>query len=273
MEYIATRARTELTTTIDDSETLITIDDTTRFPELSPFIILIDDELFRVTEVDGSDLTVERGFEDTTPVAHTSGATVTMVVTAKTLDNLNFYQGPSNDAYTARKFTVSTDNMIYVQDSQSDGNLSIALNLRSKLGRILVDQEVNIVGQDDGDITGVSITYDPQNFTPILLITYDVHVDDDYNWVKVMEGVNEIFQHVSPGTGHRQAMGHLYYQPGTGSKTYKLTIDVPSALTVTKATLSLFVLSTDHMSSDELSTGDGGGEGRGDIPITGGGGG
>lgn len=272
MEQFGTRARTQLSGTIDSSTTSLTIDSATNFPTEGNFSILIDEELMRVTAVSGTDLTVTRGQEGTTSDDHTAGALVTVVVTNESMDNVNYYKGPANDAYTFRKMTVANDNMTYIQDSQSDGNLSISLNLRCKIARVLIIQDINITSVVDGDIPGITLTYDPQNFNPVTLITYDVETDGDFNWIKIVEegGPTTIYQHDS-FSGNRRATGHVYFAPGTGSKTYKITIDVGSTLTVKKATLSVMVLGSDHMISDELSTGDGGGEGRGHLGGGGGG--
>ena len=272
MEQFGTRARSQLSGTIDSSTTTVSIDSATNFPTSGNFSILIDEELMRVTSVSGTDLTVVRGQEGTTADDHTSGALVTCVVTTEAMDNLNYYQGPSTDAYTFRKLTVSNDNMTYIQDSQASGNLSLSLNLRCKIARVLIIQDTNITSVVDGDIPGISVTYDPQNFNPVTLITYDIETDGDFNWIKIVEagGPTTIYQHDS-SSGNRRATGHVYFAPGTGSKTYKITIDVGSTLTVKKATLSVMVLGSDHMTSDELSTGDGGGEGRGSLAGGGGG--
>lgn len=269
MEYFKTRARCPLTSSIDDIETTLTVDSPELFPVNTPFRVLIDNEILKVTGTSGSTFTVERGVEGTSGGAHTGGANVTLVMTASSFDNLVLWEVPDNEKYTARSLRITKDNCLVFNTNQSAGTLIWDLALRSKLLRVLVDQTENEVDVSTGDIPNISLTYDPVPTTPAVIIAYMVEVDAAITNVIVKIDSTEIYTHAD-GT-NKFFTGFHYYAPGGGSKTYKLKITTGSPVDVKKATLIVIVLDNDHMTSDETSAGDGGGEGRGDIDTGGGG--
>lgn len=78
--YSSTAASTALAAPINDSQTTMTVSATSGFPA-TPFVLAIDggtvsQELVLVTGVAGSTLTVTRGYDSTSAVAHLAGATV-----------------------------------------------------------------------------------------------------------------------------------------------------------------------------------------------------
>jgi len=80
-EQFANLAITELSASIDDSQTEIIVVDPSSFPTSGDFRLNIDDELFLVTGVSGSTWTVTRGIEGTTAITHDAGAIVSNVLT------------------------------------------------------------------------------------------------------------------------------------------------------------------------------------------------
>lgn len=71
---------------IDNSVTSIVVVDGSRFPSDGEFYVVVDSEIILVSARSGNTLTVSRGQEGTTAVSHSSGATITWVLTAATLD-------------------------------------------------------------------------------------------------------------------------------------------------------------------------------------------
>src|SRR5699024_9792634 len=58
-----------LSTAVDSSDSVIQVDDASVFPDV-PFLVSIEEEIMLVTSVDGNELTVDRGHEDTTITSH-----------------------------------------------------------------------------------------------------------------------------------------------------------------------------------------------------------
>lgn len=76
-DILAIQPLTQITGAIDDSTTTITVVDPRAFPDDgSEFFIQINDEILKVTAIDGNDLTVERGQGGTTAVAHVADTVI-----------------------------------------------------------------------------------------------------------------------------------------------------------------------------------------------------
>ncbi len=76
-DILAIQPLTETTVALDDSMTTITVVDPRAFPTGgSPFFIQIDQEILRVTAIDGNDLTVERGQNGTIAASHAPSITI-----------------------------------------------------------------------------------------------------------------------------------------------------------------------------------------------------
>lgn len=267
MEYFKTRARSALTSGIDDVETTLNVDDPDLFPVNAPFRILIDNEILKVTATAGPTFTVTRGEEGTAGEVHTSGATVTLVMTQAVFDNLNRFECPDGEAYTHRSLEISKDNCFVFNTSQNDGKILWNMNLRSRLLRVLVDQTEGELAVSTGDIPNISLTYDPAT-APAVLIGYMVETAAAITNVRLRIDGTDIYTHAD--ATNKFFTGFHYYSPGGGSKTYTIGITTGSPVTVAKATLVVIVFESDHMSSTETDSGDSGGEGRGDIDTGGG---
>lgn len=86
---VANNFETFLTSGITDTDTEITVDDSTGAPD-APFRLRIDElELIQVNSVSGNTFTVERGVEGTLAVAHSIGAKVELTWTAGVKESMD----------------------------------------------------------------------------------------------------------------------------------------------------------------------------------------
>ena len=94
--YSAIAQDTTLSTSITNSSTSMVVGGTVGYPSV-PFILAVDynaasEELVTVTNISGTTLTITRGYNGTTPVAHSTGAAIRHVITAQDLtDAQNHY--------------------------------------------------------------------------------------------------------------------------------------------------------------------------------------
>src|SRR5690625_849189 len=77
----------KLSSNINSSQTSLTVDDASIFPD-APFLITVNEEIMRVTSVSGNSLTVQRGREGTSASSHNAGSTVENNFTAGTYQTL-----------------------------------------------------------------------------------------------------------------------------------------------------------------------------------------
>lgn len=125
---------------VDASTTTMPITSVSSFPTDGNFRILIDAEIMLVTAVSGSNFTVVRGQEGTTGASHSSGATVTLVLTADSVfrflkDNVPMVNltelPPQNSITNSAGTTLTHSDLTWVnQDSAtittlSNGNISL----------------------------------------------------------------------------------------------------------------------------------------------------
>jgi hypothetical protein len=92
--YSSTAARTTLAAQIDDTTTTVGVTAVSGWPASYPYTLVIDqdtvnEELVEVTNRSGTTLTVVRGVDGTTAVAHDSGAVVNHGVSARDFDEPN----------------------------------------------------------------------------------------------------------------------------------------------------------------------------------------
>ena len=92
--YSSIAARTTLSGAINSSVTSIGVASTSGFPASTPFTLIIDqdsltEEVVTCTGVSGTTLTVTRGVDGTTAVAHAAGASVNHGVSARDFDEPN----------------------------------------------------------------------------------------------------------------------------------------------------------------------------------------
>ena len=84
-EQLVNLVQTGLAAAISSGATSLTVNSATGMPSTGNFRILIDSEIFIVTAVSGTTLTVTPGAEGSTTTSHISGAIVTAVLTAGAL--------------------------------------------------------------------------------------------------------------------------------------------------------------------------------------------
>ena|SRR5690625_4323891 len=77
----------KLSSNINSSQTSLTVDDASIFPD-APFLITVNDEIMRVTRVSGNSLTVQRAREGTSASSHNAGSNVENNFTAGTYQAL-----------------------------------------------------------------------------------------------------------------------------------------------------------------------------------------
>jgi len=120
-EQFANNASSTLNGSIDNVTTTIVVANDTPFSASGNFRILIDSEIMIVTAHSGTSMTVVRGQEGTTAVAHTSGATVTQIITAGAIqqfrsDNvqINSYANLPSPGLAGRVFQPNNDLLAYI---------------------------------------------------------------------------------------------------------------------------------------------------------------
>src|SRR5690625_2413498 len=77
----------KLSSNINSSQTSLTVDDASIFPD-APFLITVNEEIMRVTSLSGNSLTVQRGREGTSASSHNAGSNVENNFTAGTYQAL-----------------------------------------------------------------------------------------------------------------------------------------------------------------------------------------
>lgn len=92
--YTGNGVQSSLTSSPTDSDTTFTVAAKTGWPTTFPFFVVVDsgtskEEKMRVTAISTLTLTVVRGVDNTTAVAHTSGAVIYPVFTASEADEAN----------------------------------------------------------------------------------------------------------------------------------------------------------------------------------------
>jgi hypothetical protein len=114
---------------INDSTTTVVVDDGSVFPSTGNFRVLVDTEIMHVTARTGTTLTVNRGIEGTTAASHSSGATVSHIMTAGNLlrtgqDNVPLWGSTSRPPFgiydggiiDSSDFTVVNQNSTVITD-------------------------------------------------------------------------------------------------------------------------------------------------------------
>src|SRR5436305_15125369 len=82
IENFGNNCQSTLSAGINSSVTSLTVADASTFPSVGNFRVVVDSEIMLVTAVSGTTFTVTRGQELTTAASHSSGASITAVLTA-----------------------------------------------------------------------------------------------------------------------------------------------------------------------------------------------
>jgi len=97
-EQFANNASSTLDGAIDDSQTTITVDDGSTFPDSGNFRLICESEYMLCTARSGETLTVVRGIEGSTAAAHTSGTRISHILTLGGLRKLTTDNVPWADS-------------------------------------------------------------------------------------------------------------------------------------------------------------------------------
>ena len=122
--YASTAKQASLSTGIDSVVVTITLDLVTGFPTSYPYTLVIDpdtnkEELVKVTaSAGGTSLTVARGDDNTTNVAHSAGATVRHVVSGQDFNEFSAHIGSVASPTTSGIHGI-TGNVVGDTDAQT----------------------------------------------------------------------------------------------------------------------------------------------------------
>lgn len=135
VEQFSNKARTTLNGAIDNSQTSITVTSATGFPTSGDFRIVVvaeggnTDEIMTVTAVSGTTWTVTRASESISGVqsasAHSSGATVSHVLTAGALNNIMSSTWTMWKNSSSQTLTNNTDTTITWESAGVDSGSSV----------------------------------------------------------------------------------------------------------------------------------------------------
>lgn len=98
--FSASATEAQLTSGIDENDTELTVNISTGYPASTPFIIVVgngtsSEEVMLVTAKAGNTFTVTRGYDSTTPYAHSTGSSVIHAASAIDFREANHYiNGP-----------------------------------------------------------------------------------------------------------------------------------------------------------------------------------
>jgi hypothetical protein len=155
--YASTAKQASLSTGIDSTVLSITLDLVTGFPSNYPYTLVVDpdtnkEELITVTASGGgTTLTVTRGSDSTTNVAHSAGATVRHVVSGQDFNEFSAHIGSVAVPTTAGVHGV-TGNVVGTTDAQT-------LTAKILSGAVIATGGILFEGgTDDGNETTLTVT-------------------------------------------------------------------------------------------------------------------
>lgn len=157
--YASTAKQASLSTGIDSTVTSITLDLVTGFPSNYPYTLVIDpdtnkEELIKVTSSGGgTTLTVTRGEDSTTNVAHSAGATVRHVVSGQDFNEFSAHIGSAAVPTTAGVHGV-TGNVVGDTDAQTLTNKIIS-------GAVIANGGLQFEGATDNTFETTLTVVDP----------------------------------------------------------------------------------------------------------------
>lgn len=134
--YSSTAVATTLSGNVSNSATSITVTALSGYPVSTPWTAIIDpdtalEEVVTVTNVSGTTLTVTRGADGTSAVAHSSGAVFRHGVSGRDFDETNSHvNDTSTDVHSqyVLKTLVTTKGDLIVRDASAPARLGVGAN-------------------------------------------------------------------------------------------------------------------------------------------------
>jgi hypothetical protein len=157
--YASTAKQASLSTGIDSSVTSITLDLVTGFPSNYPYTLVIDpdtnkEELVKVTSSGGgTTLTVARGEDSTSNVAHSAGATVRHVVSGQDFNEFSAHIGSAATPTTSGVHGITGD-VVGTSDAQT-------LTFKIISGAVIASGGIQFEGATDNTYETTLTVVDP----------------------------------------------------------------------------------------------------------------
>src|SRR5690625_2712651 len=161
----------KLSSNINSSQTSLTVDDASIFPD-APFLITVNDEIMRVTSVSGNSLTVQRGREGTSASSHNAGSNVENNFTAGTYQAL--VDEIKERVYIENEKTINGIKYKKYSDGKIEikGKVDLNIVVSTSIGDIYRSDNVELTMIDESDIKELYYC----NFWPMKPTTFNYWV-------------------------------------------------------------------------------------------------
>lgn len=132
--YSSTAVRTQLTSGVSSSGTLLSVASTSGFPDSTPFTLLLDaglaaEEIVTVTGISGLNLTVVRGEDGTSGAAHAIGCDVRHAATARDFREPQAHLAGTSGVHGVVGEVVGTTDAQGLTNKSIDGTLNTLTNM------------------------------------------------------------------------------------------------------------------------------------------------